>query len=91
VVFNGSSSSQYISVYRNMQLMKTDPPGTLETPVQIYAGKAAYTESARWGDYSGAGIDPYDDTTVWLAGEYPTSCGFLLPSCWGTWVADVYP
>jgi len=35
------------------------------------------------------GIDPYDDTTAWVAGEYPTSCGFLLPSCCGSWVADV--
>jgi hypothetical protein len=90
-VFNRSSATQYVSIYRSMQLT-SDPAGTLETPpVEIQPGQNAYTESARWGDYSGEGIDPYDDTTAWVAGEYPTSCGFLLPSCWGTWVADVTP
>src|SRR5262249_41098928 len=33
-VFNRSSSSQYVSIYRSMQLT-SDPAGTLETPVEI--------------------------------------------------------
>lgn len=87
VVFNGSSSSQYISVYGGVQ-KTTD--ATLEPPVLLKSGSGAYTESARWGDYSGAGIDPSNDT-VWLGGEYPTSCGILIRSCWGTWIANVSP
>jgi hypothetical protein len=89
VVFNGSSSSKYISVYGDVQ-KTTDTADTLEPPVLLKSGSGAYTESARWGDYSGAGIDPSNDT-VWLGGEYPTSCGFLIRSCWGTWIASVYP
>jgi hypothetical protein len=89
VVFNGSSSSQYISAYGGVQ-RTTDNAGTLEPPVLIKSGSGAYTESTRWGDYSGVGIDP-SDGTVWLGGEYPTSCGFLIRSCWGTWIANVSP
>ena len=88
VVFNGSSSSQYVSVYRALQL--TTESGTLETPVELSAGNAAYTQSARWGDYSGAGVDPYDDATVWLGGEYSTTCA-IFGSCWGTRIAAVHP
>jgi hypothetical protein len=88
VVFNGSSSSNYISVYGSVQ-KTTDTTGTLEPPTLLKSGSEAYTESARWGDYSGAGIDP--DDTVWLGGEYPTSCGRLIRSCWGTWIANVQP
>jgi len=89
VVFNGSSSSQYISVYGSVQ-KTTDSAGILEPPVMLKSGNGAYKESARWGDYSGAGFDPSDDT-VWLGGEYPTSCGALIRSCWGTWIANVSP
>jgi hypothetical protein len=89
VVFNGSSSSKYISVYGSVQ-KTTDTADTLEPPVLLKSGSGAYTESARWGDYSGAGIDP-SNPTVWLGGEYPTSCGFLIRSCWGTWIANVAP
>ena len=89
VVFNGSSSSQYISVYGSVQKI-TDTAAPLESPVLLKSGAKAYTESARWGDYSGAGFDP-SDGTVWLGGEYPTSCGSIIKSCWGTWIANVQP
>lgn len=49
-------------------------------PVKI--GEAAYPYS-RWGDYFGAALDPFDNRTVWVAGEYPRSD---LP--YGTWVAE---
>jgi hypothetical protein len=89
VVFNRSSSSQYISVYGSVQ-KTTDAANTLEPPVLLKSGSGAYTESARWGDYSGASIDP-SNSTLWLGGEYPTSCGVLIRSCWGTWIANVAP
>jgi hypothetical protein len=84
-------AQRYISVYGSVQ-KTTDTAGMLEPPVLLKSGSGAYTEAARWGDYSGAGIDPDPlNPTVWLGGEYPTSCGFLIRSCWGTWIASVYP
>jgi hypothetical protein len=88
-VFNGSSASQNISVYGAIQ-RATDPSDTLRTPALLKSGTNAYTESARWGDYSGAGFDS-SNGSIWLGGEYPTSCGFLVPSCWGTWIENVSP
>lgn len=40
----------------------------------------------RWGDYSGICLDPSDDKTVWMAGEYatPRDPG-PGASRWGTW------
>jgi len=88
-VFNGSSASQNISVYGAIQ-RTNDPSDTLRTPALLKSGTNAYTESARWGDYSGAGFDS-SNGSIWLGGEYPTSCGFLVPSCWGTWIENVSP
>lgn len=87
-VFNGSttdgaSTIKYPSVLASQQLT-TDPLNTLETPVLIHAGDVAYTQSNRFGDYSGAGADP--DGSVWIASEYATS---LVGSAWSTWIADV--
>jgi len=84
-VFSRSSASEFASVYASGRLT-TDTLNTLQTPVLIKAGEAPYGAD-RWGDYSGAGIDPSDQTTVWVAGEYA-----LLPaggSEWGTWIAQI--
>jgi hypothetical protein len=54
------------------------------------AGDYPYTISPpRWGDYSGASVDP-DDSTVWLAAEYATTAGGIL-NYWGTSIAHVGP
>ena len=53
--------------------------GTLFQP-----GAGAYSGS-RWGDYSGAAIDPSDATHVWLAAEYAPLSG----SDWGTAIAEL--
>lgn len=37
----------------------------------------------RWGDYSKAALDPFDFTTVWVAGEWATAS-----NTWSTWVAE---
>ncbi len=47
----------------------------------------AYTPN-RWGDYSGVGIDPLDQTKVWVAGEYALNNG-TGSSEWGTFIAEV--
>ncbi len=42
----------------------------------------------RWGDYSTAALDPSDDNSVWVAGDYamPRAIGAAQ---WGTWWAKI--
>ena len=40
----------------------------------------------RWGDYSGAAVDPTDSTKIWLFGEYAASPAHT----WGTWAGEVF-
>ena len=84
-VFSGSSAGEYASVYASGQ--KTTEPNSFQAPVLIQAGENAYTPFAnRWGDYSGAAIDPTNQAVVWVAGEYARIEG---GSEWGTWMAPV--
>jgi hypothetical protein len=91
-VFNASSANgsspgafpiHYPSVLASQQLT-TEAANTLETPVLVNPGDTPYTQSGRWGDYSGAAADP--NGTVWLGGEYATS---LAGSAWSTWITNV--
>lgn len=85
-VFSGSSAGEYASVYAGGQ-KTTEALNSFQTPVLIQAGENAYTPFAsRWGDYSGAAIDPSDPPVVWVAGEYARIEG---GSEWGTWIAPV--
>ncbi|MBF6567578.1 MAG: hypothetical protein IVW54_01730 [Candidatus Binataceae bacterium] len=89
-VFSGSSTSSFASVYSASRLVG-DTANTLTNFSTIESGAAAYTTSPpRWGDYSGAGIDP-DDSTIWIGGEYAASDNPILGSLWGTWIASVQP
>ncbi len=84
-VFNRSSSTEYASVYASGR-QTADPINTLQAPVLIKAGENSYQPFAnRWGDYSGAGVDPVDGK-VWVAGEYARIEG---GSEWGTWIAKI--
>ena len=60
------------------------------TPVMVNQGTAAYTQANRWGDYSGASVDPSDDTTFWFGSEYATTepCSNGQCSAWGTWISS---
>jgi len=40
----------------------------------------------RWGDYSGAALDPTNPTDVWVAGEYGTATG---GNDWGTAIGEL--
>jgi hypothetical protein len=86
--FTGSSTSSYASAYAALQ---TYGSVNVLTNLSIFqAGDAPYTISPpRWGDYSGAGVDP-DDASVWLGAEYATSIPFL-GSYWGTAIAHAGP
>jgi hypothetical protein len=87
--FTGSSSATYASAYAGMQL--SGNPNALTNLSIIRAGDNPYTLSPpRWGDYSGAGVDP-DDASVWLGAEYATGLPPVLPSYWGTAIAHAQP
>jgi hypothetical protein len=84
-VFNRSSASEYVGVYASGQLVSF--PNTFQTPVAVKAGETAYTISPpRWGDYSGASVDPTNPNTVWLAGQYAQSVSG--GNQWATWIAQ---
>jgi HYDIN/CFA65/VesB-like, Ig-like domain len=85
-VFSRSSSSEYPSVYFASRLAG-DPLDAMSYPVLIQSGKTDYTgPHHRWGDYSGASVDPSDGSMVWVGGEYAT---LASGANWGTWIAEV--
>src|SRR5215472_8164584 len=59
-------------------------PGTLEAPMTVQPGAATYT-GTRWGDYSGAAMDP-DAVHVWVAAEYSHGAS----ADWGTAAAELF-
>lgn len=94
------SSSQFPSaayVFR----ASTDAAGTFRDPVVIKAGEDYYHKDFgsgrnRWGDYVKAQVDPSDDQTLWVLGEYSkartgTDDGTTgsNSSKWGTWWARI--
>src|SRR5437762_6502812 len=86
-VFSGSSSATYAGVYASGQ-KTTDPVNSFQSPpTQLKNGENSYTPFAnRWGDYSGAALDPASPSIVWVAGEYVHISG---GSEWGTFIAPV--
>jgi hypothetical protein len=86
--FTGSSSSSYASAYAALQTAGN--ANKLTNLSRIRAGDSPYTLSPpRWGDYSGAGVDP-DDASTWLGAEYATQLPFF-GSIWGTAIAHAQP
>ena len=86
--FSGSSSSSYASAYAGEQFAGNT--NVLTNLSVTHAGDSPYTISpTRWGDYSGAGVDP-SDASVWLGAEYGTSNPILGPF-WGTVITEAKP
>jgi hypothetical protein len=85
-VFNGSSASEYVGVFAGGQA--TGNSGTFQNPITVKSGESAYTISPpRWGDYSGAAVDPtVGSANVWLVGEYSKTASDGSDE-WGTWVS----
>jgi Abnormal spindle-like microcephaly-assoc'd, ASPM-SPD-2-Hydin len=82
--FTQSSSGELPSAYVDARLVG-DAPDTLGTPMLLQSGGMPY-DGIRWGDYSGAGVDPADQTQVWVAAEYATKATLVVN--WGTTIAD---
>ena len=50
-----------------------DPAGTLRTETDLIEGTGVQKAFGwRWGDYSGMSVDPTDDCTFWMTGQYYT-------------------
>ncbi len=85
-VFSESSTAQYAGVWVSSQ-GTSDGGNTFRTPVSVQPGQNSYTPFAnRWGDYSGAALDPSTPGVVWVAGEYARIEG---GSEWGTTITAV--
>src|SRR5439155_7905915 len=79
LAFMESSTTEFVSMYITGRQAK-DPLGTMQTPVDVFPGEAAYG-GIRGGDYSAVTVDPVDDT-FWAANMYKPSYSF-----WGTGIA----
>ncbi len=58
----------------------TDPVGTMAMPLVIKPGEVS--TGGRWGDYYDIAVDPTDDRTFWVVGEYRRTNG------WANWAAS---
>ena len=82
--FTRSSANEFPSAYVDARF-STDEANTLGTPLRYMAGVTSYaSKHLRWGDYSGAAIDPSDESSFWVAAEF-AAAGTNVN--WGTWIA----
>lgn len=86
VVYNISSTADFVGVRITGQPAGSSPQFVV-TPQTIQAGKGLYTCFMRWGDYSGAGLDPANPGNVWVVGEFAGTSG---TNCeWATYIAEL--
>ncbi len=82
-VFNLSSSNDYISMYgAGVHAVSGSPT----SPISIVAGGYPFN-AIRYGDISGAAIDPSDEITAWVGAELPA--GGPGSADWTTFVTQV--
>ncbi len=86
MVFTRSCTSEYAGI-RYTGRATTDT--TLQASTLLKVGEMNYLNPAsgknRWGDYSGAAVDPADPSKLWFFGEYAAS----PVNTWGTWAGLV--
>ncbi len=83
VIYGYSSSTIFPSLAVTGRAT-SDPIGSLAQPKNLKLGSADQT-TGRYGDYFGAGVDPSNPTTVWVAGEYTSNTGGV----WSTFIANM--
>ncbi|MFC2051588.1 Ig-like domain-containing protein [Chloroflexota bacterium] len=96
--FSASAATIYAGAYVTGRLAG-DPAGTVQSAETVWAGVDYYVRTFggsknRWGDYSGAALDPLDDNVVWIFNEYAMSRGSGTPpedGRWGTaWAKNLF-
>jgi len=76
----GTSSPNALPAVAVTGRRASDPLGQMGAPEVIKAGEASAT--GRWGDYFDVAIDPTNDSTFWVIGEYARSSG------WNNWISS---
>lgn len=86
VTYSRSSANEFPGAFLSGR-KKTDPAGLSgSVPMKVGAGNYVVTFSGtrnRWGDYSGAAVDPSDQTTMWAHTEYASA-----RNAWSTWITS---
>jgi hypothetical protein len=92
--FSASAPSIFPGAYYTGRL-SSDPAGTVQQSIALRVGVDYYYRTFggsrnRWGDFSGASVDPSDDITFWVFNEYAIERGSVIPQLpqedgrWGT-------
>lgn len=96
--FSASAPTIYAGAYATVHLTG-DPAGTVGPSETVRAGVDYYVRTFggpdnRWGDYTGAALDPTDDNVVWLFNQYAMLRGSGTPpedGRWGTvWASNLF-
>jgi hypothetical protein len=80
------------SLYPSVAAFGQPTPSGPYIATDVWSGAGTYqcsfcgTGGNRWGDYSGAAVDPLHPDDVWVAGEYGTATG---GDDWGTAVGEL--
>ncbi|MFC2043981.1 hypothetical protein ACFLT8_02090, partial [Chloroflexota bacterium] len=87
--FSASAATNYAGAYAAVHLAG-DPAGSVQAAETVWAGEDYYKRTFggsrnRWGDYSGAAMDPLDDNVVWIFNQYAMLRGSGTPPEDGRW------
>ena len=87
--FSASAPTIFPGAYYTGRLAG-EPAGTVQASRVVRAGVDYYIRkfggaSNRWGDYSGASVDPVDDSTFCLFNEYALNRGTIIQGEDGRW------
>ncbi|HUX87778.1 MAG TPA: hypothetical protein VMW65_12310, partial [Chloroflexota bacterium] len=94
----GESSVSAFPSFRATVQLASETNSVLSPSVPIATSASAYDACGtncevdgqnqnRWGDYSGAAVDPTDPSRIWLAGEYVPDAADS--ASWGTSTAEL--
>jgi hypothetical protein len=70
-----TSSAKVFPSLRYAGREAADPSGLLSEEVILAAGNGSQPGVSRWGDYASVSVDPTDDCTFWLTGQYVRKSG----------------
>ncbi len=79
MVMARAAAEEYASVWVTGR-QPGDEPNTMSEPAFMAAGDRG--SEGRWGDYFDIAVDPNDDRTFWVVGQYAKSFG------WQTWIGS---